>query len=145
MRSQWSSRLTAIQSHLDAQKRASILEETEAVDRKASLTEGKSEEFMAPKGVISLAFTDIQGSTRLWEHFGEVRQPLSLNTCLLCSTLSFIFMIESNEGFAGCAQCDDEEVSASTSRLRSEDGRRCIYDQFPVSDAGTWVCDGCAG
>ena len=27
----------------------------------------------APKGVVTLAFTDIQGSTRLWEHFGEVR------------------------------------------------------------------------
>jgi hypothetical protein len=84
MRKQWSSRLTAIQNHLDAQKRASILEETE--DRKLqhrnsdSKTNGKEEnggqdsEFVAPKGVISLAFTDIQGSTRLWEHFGEVRE-----------------------------------------------------------------------
>ena len=26
----------------------------------------------APKGVVTLAFTDIQGSTRLWEHVGEV-------------------------------------------------------------------------
>lgn len=33
----------------------------------------------APKGVITLAFTDIQGSTRLWEHFGEVRMKALLD------------------------------------------------------------------
>lgn len=72
MRSQWASKLTAIQNHLDdtaAQKRASILEE-QAGSIKGVPTEKVEAE--APKGVISLAFTDIQGSTRLWEHFGEV-------------------------------------------------------------------------
>lgn len=33
----------------------------------------------APKGVITLAFTDIQGSTRLWEQFGEVRMKALLD------------------------------------------------------------------
>jgi hypothetical protein len=33
----------------------------------------------APKGVVTLCFTDIQGSTRLWEHFGEVRMKALLD------------------------------------------------------------------
>jgi hypothetical protein len=33
----------------------------------------------APVGVITLAFTDIQNSTKLWEHFGEVRMKALLD------------------------------------------------------------------
>jgi hypothetical protein len=59
--------------------------------------EREIELFEAPKGVVTLAFTDIQGSTRLWEHFGEVRFTsslyshvsvyLSLSDCVIVFTM----------------------------------------------------------
>ena len=69
----------------------------------------------APTGTVTLVFTDIEGSTALWEHFGPDFQPmLDLHDAVLRSAIAAHDGYEvKTEGDAFMVGSEERRVGAS--------------------------------